>query len=264
MTKISSVEMQCSTKQLELKQLDSTSTQAGPAQRQSPIRVVIASESWIMAEGIRHALSAPQIEIAAVCLDPTTTLDSISVYAPNVLVASAGANGLANTILPRIRKLNLQTRSVAMLDRIDHSDLLRATSLGAFGVVSIKAAAEDLLACVRAVASGIVWIQSEITHYAPAATNAAPIAGASGLDSLTVQQRKIAKLVAVGMRNKHIANELAITEGTVKVHLHSIFARLGVTSRAELGSTIRSSCPGFWAAGVIRSAYGRDEELENA
>src|SRR5271165_5213164 len=108
------------------------------------------------------------------------------------------------------RKLNLQTRSVVMLDRIDNSELLRAASLGAFGVVSIKAAAEDLLACVRAVASGVVWIQSEISHYATAATNAAAIAGTSGLDSLTVQQRKIAELVAVGMRNKHIANELAI------------------------------------------------------
>ena len=47
----------------------------------------------------------------------------------------------------------------------------------------------------------------------------------------------------MGMRNKHIANELAITEGTVKVHLHTIFARLGVTSRVELG--IRSGILGF-------------------
>ena len=41
------------------------------------------------------------------------------------------------------------------------------------------------------------------------------------------------------MRNKHIANELAITEGTVKVHLHTIFARLGVTSRIELGNAFK-------------------------
>ncbi len=239
MTKTSPGEMQCSTKELESKQLESKSTQEDQAQRQSPIRVVIASERWIMAEGMRHALCAPKIEVVAVCLDPTTTLDSISIYAPNVLVADAGATGLANTILPRLRKLNLQTRSVLMLDRIDNSELLRAASFGAFGVVSIKATAEDLLACVRAVASGVVWIQSEITHYATAATDAAPIARTAGLDSLTVQQRKIAELVAVGMRNKHIANELAITEGTVKVHLHTIFARLGVRSRVELGNAFK-------------------------
>jgi len=55
-----------------------------------------------MAEGMRHALCAPTIEVAAVCLDLTTTLDSISIYTPNALVADAGATGLANTILPRI------------------------------------------------------------------------------------------------------------------------------------------------------------------
>ena len=226
-------------KQLKSEQLEFRSTQENQAQRQSPIRVVIASERWIMAEGIRHALCAPKIEVAAVCLDATTTLDSISIYGPNVLVADAGATGLANSILPRIHKSNLQTRSVVVLDRIDNSELLRAASLGATGVVSIKAVAEDLLACVRAVASGVVWIQSEITHCASAATDAAPIAGTAGLDSLTVQQRKIAELVAVGMRNKHIANELAITEGTVKVHLHTIFLRLGVTSRVELGNAFK-------------------------
>ena len=196
-----------------------------------------------MAEGIRHALSAPTIEVAAVCLDPTTALDSISSYAPNVLVAGAGGpTELAHAILPRIRSLNLQTRPVVLLDRIDNSELLRAAGLGAFGVMSIKAAAHDLLACVCAVASGVVWIQSEIAHfaaYAAAANHAAPIAWTPRLDSLTAHQRKIAEMVAVGMRNKHIANELAITEGTVKVHLHTIFARLGVTSRVELGNTFR-------------------------
>ena len=46
-----------------------------------------------------------------------------------------------------------------MLDRIDNSELFRAARVGAFGLVSIKAAAEDLRAGVRAVASGVVWIQ---------------------------------------------------------------------------------------------------------
>jgi hypothetical protein len=107
-----------------------SSTQEDPAhQRQRSNTSRHCQRELDNGRGIRHALSTLQIEIAAVCLDPTTTLDSISIYAPNVLVANAGATGLANTILPRIRKLNLQTRSVAVLDCIDHSDLLRAASL---------------------------------------------------------------------------------------------------------------------------------------
>ena len=70
MTKTSCGEGRASTSQPESK-----STQEDQAQGQGRIRVVIASERWIMAEGIRHALSAPTIEVAAVCLDPTTALE---------------------------------------------------------------------------------------------------------------------------------------------------------------------------------------------
>lgn len=210
-----------------------------PASTEEAVRVVIASERSIMAEGIRHALSVPTIEVAAVCVDRTATLHSISVHAPNVLVADVSATGLTNTIISRVCEMNLQTRTVVILDRIDNSELSRAARLGVFGVVSIKAAPEELRACVLAVASGVIWIQSGFTHSTSGATEAGPIAATANLDSLTVQQRKIAELVAVGMRNKRIATELAITEGTVKVHLHTIFTRLGITSRIELGNALK-------------------------
>src|SRR5271166_1804384 len=57
MTKTNSSVVLRATKQLESKQLESKSTQEDQAQRRRPIRVVIASERWIMAEGMRHALS---------------------------------------------------------------------------------------------------------------------------------------------------------------------------------------------------------------
>jgi two-component system, NarL family, nitrate/nitrite response regulator NarL len=52
--------------------------------------------------------------------------------------------------------------------------------------------------------------------------------------SLTARQREIALLVARGLRNKAIANELQCCEGTVKVHLHKIFQKFGIKSRRVL------------------------------
>ncbi len=49
--------------------------------------------------------------------------------------------------------------------------------------------------------------------------------------SLTAREREIALLVACGLRNKAIARELHCSEGTVKVHLHNIFQKLGIKSR---------------------------------
>jgi DNA-binding NarL/FixJ family response regulator len=51
---------------------------------------------------------------------------------------------------------------------------------------------------------------------------------------LTARELAIVRLVAQGLRNKEIARRLAISEGTVKVHLHNIYAKLEVDSRVAL------------------------------
>jgi DNA-binding NarL/FixJ family response regulator len=53
-------------------------------------------------------------------------------------------------------------------------------------------------------------------------------------NELTARERQVALLVMSGLRNKSIAGELQLCEGTVKIHLHNIFRKLGVTSRTAL------------------------------
>jgi DNA-binding NarL/FixJ family response regulator len=57
--------------------------------------------------------------------------------------------------------------------------------------------------------------------------------------TLTSRQQEVAALAAAGLSNKRIARQLGITEGTVKLHMHGIFDRLGVRSRAILAATWR-------------------------
>ena len=66
-----------------------------------------------------------------------------------------------------------------------------------------------------------------------------PGASASGepqpaADALTTRGREIVRLVAQGLRNKQIARQLAIAEGTVKIHLHNVYQKAGVDSRVAL------------------------------
>ena len=51
---------------------------------------------------------------------------------------------------------------------------------------------------------------------------------------LTVREREIARLVMSGLRNKTIAGELQLCEGTVKIHLHNIYRKLGIRNRMAL------------------------------
>ena len=66
--------------------------------------------------------------------------------------------------------------------------------------------------------------------------------------ALTPRQREIAMLVAEGLTNKQIARRLNLTEGTVKLHLHSIYSKTGVQGRTALAILT------MWPGQVVRKA----------
>jgi DNA-binding NarL/FixJ family response regulator len=59
-------------------------------------------------------------------------------------------------------------------------------------------------------------------------------AGSIGDRPLTRREFEIARLVSEGLANKVVAGQLGVQEGTVKIHLHNIYRKLGISNRAEL------------------------------
>jgi DNA-binding NarL/FixJ family response regulator len=59
---------------------------------------------------------------------------------------------------------------------------------------------------------------------------------------LTPRERDVARLVAAGQRNRLIAATLGISEGTVKMHLHNVYVKLGLESRTQLAMSARALC----------------------
>ena len=92
-------------------------------------------------------------------------------------------------------------------------------------------ASRVLVDCVRAVHAGSTWGPGE----AGAPPRPAGLREqAALLQGLTTSEVEVAGLVALGMRNREIAERLAISEGTVKIHLHNIYEKLGSTGRSQL------------------------------
>ena len=91
-----------------------------------------------------------------------------------------------------------------------------------------------LLECMDHVLGGKNWVDPEIVDRTKAAKQRH-----SSLPPLTPRERELVELVRQGLRNRDIAARLGVTEGTVKVYLHSIFDKVGVASRTELA--IRAS-----------------------
>jgi DNA-binding NarL/FixJ family response regulator len=90
-----------------------------------------------------------------------------------------------------------------------------------------------IVAAVRAVAAGLVVLDPELTSVGFGSQAARPLPGASEADELTMREREVLTLVAIGLTNKAVAQRLQISDHTVKFHVASILAKLDAESRTE-------------------------------
>src|SRR4051812_29820631 len=90
-----------------------------------------------------------------------------------------------------------------------------------------------IVAAVRAVAVGLVALDPELLATTLAGQPAGPLPGAPDLDELTAREREMLTLVAIGLTNKAIAQQLSISDHTVKFHVAAILAKLDAESRTE-------------------------------
>lgn len=106
--------------------------------------------------------------------------------------------------------------------------------LPVWGVLSMDASSEELSAAVHALAEGL-WTGSPVLVQNLLERQSLPVLEDAELvtASLTERENQVLQLVAEGLANKQIALALNISEHTVKFHLSSLYAKMGVTSRTE-------------------------------
>jgi DNA-binding NarL/FixJ family response regulator len=169
---------------------------------------------------------AEAIEVAATSRPQVILLE----LDPNHLERVDNVNKLAAVCGP-VRLIGL-----ARSDMIDAP--IRAARLGAVGLISGNDSVEVMVKAIEKVFGGEVWftrrmigsILGELAH-AGVAQDTVPSPESA---SLTKREREVVDLLAGGLKNRQIADRLFISEVTVRHHLTSVFAKLGVASRAEL------------------------------
>ena len=138
-------------------------------------------------------------------------------------------DGTGLDVLRRLVRTRARPRVILLTAGMDESQLLTAADLRPEGMV-LKTSDPGLLTeAMDAVAAGNRWIDPEIADRTRRAQERADSAPA-----LTRRERELIELVRQGLRNRDIATELGVTEGTVKVYLHAIFDKLQVENRTEL------------------------------
>jgi two-component system nitrate/nitrite response regulator NarP len=138
-------------------------------------------------------------------------------------------DGSGLDVLRKLSRSRSRPRVIVLTAGMDEAQLLGAADLDPEGMVLKTSDPELLMQCMDTVVAGRSWIDSEIaerTRQAEAKAASAP--------PLTRRERELVELVRQGLRNRDIAGELGVTEGTVKVYLHAIFDKFHVENRTEL------------------------------
>jgi DNA-binding NarL/FixJ family response regulator len=128
----------------------------------------------------------------------------------------------------------LACRTLLLTAAIGDDEVVEAVRLGATGVVLKESAPEALLEGVRRVHAGEQWLDRDTLARAFGRVLRKESAAREAAQVLTRREIEIIRMIAEGLRNKAIADRLAISEGTVKIHLHNVYEKLGVGGRLEL------------------------------
>lgn len=190
------------------------------------LRVVLADDHTIVREGLATLLGqTPDIEVIATASTGSQAVRAARTLAPDVLVTDISMpelNGIEAARAIRERDARIAIVVLSMHSTSEH--VARAFAAGANGYVLKDAASDEIVAAVRAVASGRRYLSRALADVVSEA--AAP--AASPLASLSARERQVLQLVVEGRSSAQIAQQIHLSPKTVETYRSRLMKKLGV------------------------------------
>ena len=195
------------------------------------ISVLIVDDHPVVRRGLRALLQVQDdITVAGEAADgPSAQAQAVSL-APDVILLDLklpGADGIE--VLESLLADRPDARVLVLTSATDPAWASRAMRSGAAGVVYKDIDPDALVRAIRSVHDGNVLLSAE----AAGSLRRSGPAAVAGLDSLTSREREVLAELAKGRSNREIARALQVAEKTVKAHVSSVLAKLGVQDRTQ-------------------------------
>jgi two-component system nitrate/nitrite response regulator NarP len=192
--------------------------------------ILIADDHPFILAGLEAVLRDSEFKVVRAVADGLAALQALPDCRAKILVLDVAMPGLSGIeVLRRLREQKKAVKVVLLTASIDRQEVAEAIALGVDGIVLKEGAERLLIDCLTAVRDGSRWLHPDLVERVEQlGEEADPLAG------LASRERAVVDLLKTGMRNREIATELGMTEGTVKVYLHRIYDKLGVSNRTEL------------------------------
>jgi NarL family two-component system response regulator LiaR len=197
------------------------------------IRVVIADDHRVVRDGLHYMLSQePDVEVVGEAEDGAQALRVVAATKPDVLLLDLYMPELdGHGVLAALRDAPHQPAVVVLTSATDDEDLVRAVQAGATSYLLKTAAAEDVIAAVRAAAAGSANLSPDLVTRLTRALRRPP--PPDPFQPLSPREREVLDLIARGHSNRQIAHELIIGEQTVKSHVSNILTKLDLQDRVQ-------------------------------
>ena len=190
------------------------------------IRVLIADDHAVVRQGLRTFLDLQDdIEVVGEAVDGEEALAAAARLTPDVV--------LVDLVMPKVEGIEVirqlgehapAARALVLTSFIDDDRLLPVLRAGAAGYLLKDVQPQELVEAIRTVHAGGAVLHPKV---------AARLLEEVAADPLTPREREVLGLIGRGMANKVIARELSLSEKTVKAHVSSILAKLGVNDRTQ-------------------------------
>ena len=200
------------------------------------VKLIAADHHPLSLLGLTQLLKAESsIDLLASCATAAETMAAVWKHKPDLLLLDINLpdrNGLE--LINELKNSSLEVKVVILTTAMDENQTIDALRFGVKGVVLKDMPSHLLLQCLRKVAEGGLWMEKEsIGHAFEKMLHRE--AGLRRLATiLTARETEVMKNVAGGLSNQKIAEKLIVSEGTIKIHVHNIYRKLGIRNRVDL------------------------------
>lgn len=202
------------------------------------VSIVVADDHPVVLGGLITLLNQDKaFKLVAKCANGEEAMEAIRTFRPDIALLDVNMpklNGLQ--VLKTLNAENLPTRVCFLAASLTDKEIVDAAAQDAFGIILKESAPDTLISCLHTIATGRKWVPANLVQGASERLRGHHAEIAKVSDVLSPREIEIMLKVAEGLSNKEVGRKLNISEGTVKMHLHSIYQKIQVTNRTSLAN----------------------------